>query len=162
MIMPEEPQSVKREKAAILLISLVVAVIGVQSCSKKDGSKDVPKGAYKVQSGGMILGAVDTSSVTPSGQIHAEGWAVSNYSGVALVSVKVLVDGNAVGETKNIGDPPRPDVASCYGSPDLKDSGWKIDIPIGNLPSGHHVVTFRAYNANGDYLQLPGKALTIN
>lgn len=153
----------KPKKTAILLLSLVIAIIGIQSCSSKGAVKETQqKSEYKVKSGGIILGSVGASSVIPPGRVRAEGWAASNLTGVAIISVKVLVDGNAVGETKNIGDPPRPDVASGFGVPDFKDSGWKIDIPISNLAPGHHVVAFRAYNSDGNYLDLPGKTLTID
>ena len=108
------------------------------------------------------MGAVDIASVTSAGRLLAEGWAASNITGVSIVSVEVFVDGNAVGETKNLGDPPRPDVSKGYGVPEFKDSGWKIDIPISNLAPGHHVVTFRAYNSDCNYLDLPGKTLTID
>lgn len=153
----------KVEKAALLLLSVLLAITVIQGCSHKGAPQEAQqKRTIKVQNGGAIMGAVDISSVTSAGRLHAEGWAASNLTEVTIVSVKVLVDGNVVGETKNLGDPSRPDVSKGYGVPEFKDSGWKIDIPISNLPPGHHMVTFRAYNSDGDYRELPGKPLTID
>jgi hypothetical protein len=154
---------VKIGKATLLLLPVLLAIAGIQGCSSKGAPQEAQqKRTIKVQNGGAIMGALDNASVTPAGRLNAVGWAASNLTGVTIVSVKALVDGNVIGETKNLGDPPRPDVAKGYGAPDFQDSGWKIDIPLPSLPPGRRVVTFRAYNSDGDYRELPGKPLTID
>jgi len=112
-----------------------------------------------------ILGVVDSLTATPaskSGPRHllAQGWAVSAVPGAPLTTVTLLVDGNAIAETKIF--MARPDVASAFGRPDFEKSGWRIDAPLKRLGSGKHPVTVRATNKNGDELIVPGVPLTLD
>jgi hypothetical protein len=112
-----------------------------------------------------ILGNVDSLSATAASQsgvrhLSAQGWAISAVPGAPLTTVTLLVDGNAIAETKVF--VARPDVASAFGRPDFEKSGWKIDAPLKQLGPKKHSVTVRATNKNGDELIVPGMPLTLD
>jgi hypothetical protein len=153
-----------------LLACAVIALMPACSSSKppaEDSSfASTPKSAPHIQVAptDKVLGSVDILTATQAtqsepGHLLAEGWAASAVSGAPIVAVTLLIDGQAVAETKTFRS--RTDVSSAFDRPDFENSGWKMEVPLKKLGDGKHPVTVLAINKNGDKLILGGVSLTL-
>jgi hypothetical protein len=89
------------------------------------------------------------NGATVSGAVAVVGWAIDNTStvGTAISSVRVLVDGNAVG-TATYGIS-RPDVCNAYpGRPSCPNVGFAYQLDTTSLSPGQHKITVSASNSD--------------
>jgi sugar lactone lactonase YvrE len=100
---------------------------------------------------GNLDSAVDsvtaTSTLAPTGTLYVGGWAADFHDNGPAKSVKILIDGTAVGSA-TLGEG-RPDVASTYNNPAWLNSGFSLDVSVGTLGLGVHNVTAVATDSLG-------------
>ena len=104
--------------------------------------------AFNVQQSGAPP-SVQIDSPAPgstiSGTVTVTGWAIDNasFAGTAIASVKVLVDGTAVG-TATYGVS-RPDVCAVFpGRPGCPNVGFTYSLNTATLTVGSHTITVTA------------------
>jgi hypothetical protein len=95
------------------------------------------------------FGARDYTSatVTPGGNVIANGWAVDPEMGAPITRVDIMVNGNDVGDATLGGQ--RPDVATAYSRPDYHYSGWDVSWSTASLSPGTHTFALRAVDNLG-------------
>ncbi len=113
---------------------------------------DIGSGSVTVTvtgSAAAVIPSVDIDSPAPSakvsGTVTVSGWAIDNVSavGTAIGSVRVLVDGTAVG-TATYGLS-RPDVCAAFpGRPGCPNVGYTYSLNTATLTSGSHTITVTA------------------
>jgi hypothetical protein len=121
------------------------------SATDTDSTPDVGSVATTITVGTQVIGppAVHIDLPAPgssvSGTVTVAGWAIDNTSSVgsAIGSVKVLVDGVAMG-TATYGVN-RPDVCAAYpGRPGCPDVGYTYQLNLAGLSAGTHMITVSA------------------
>jgi hypothetical protein len=79
--------------------------------------------------------------------IEISGWAASASREVSVNRVTVIVGGKT--KYSDTGFYPRPDVAASFARPDAGMSGWKINMPLGQITAGTYSVSVQAATSDG-------------
>ena len=89
----------------------------------------------------------------PSGFVCAEtrmamgGWAADPRQGAPVARVDLYLDRQHSADAR-VGLP-RPDVEEYFQRPDFATSGWVVEVPVRELPTGYHYVEVWAVDRKG-------------
>jgi RHS repeat-associated protein len=106
---------------------------------------DSPPFGYADSFAGVATG---TSTVPSGGLITGHGWAADVQDGSPVATVRVLLDGVAIGNAVLGGS--RPDVAAQYNQPAYTNCGWTFTGSIRSASPGAHTITVAAYDSSGN------------
>lgn len=104
-----------------------------------------------------------STTVSQTDSLYVGGWAVEPYSNVLfeaiLNSVQIYVDGTLTATTTTGGA--RPDVATSFGKPAYKNSGFSVTISASSLSVGQHQITAVASDTDGATTTLGPLTITV-
>jgi len=133
--------------AALTAGSHSITVTAKDSANPPDAGS--AKVLFTVGSGAAVIPTVHIDSPAPgatiSGTVTVSGWAIDNDAtvGTAIGSVRVLVDGTAVGTA--IYGVSRPDVCAAYPDrPGCPNVGYTYSLNTAALASGSHTIMVTA------------------
>jgi hypothetical protein len=107
--------------------------------------------AYDASTGG--------SSVVQSDSIYISGWTADPGDGAPVGTIKVLIDGTAVGSpTTGVS---RPDVAVYFDNPNYTNSGYHFTYPAATLAPGTHSITVTSTNSAGSTSTFGPLSITV-
>lgn len=135
-------EALRSRRTPLLLIVVSLLALGASACGESESNSppngSQGKGDSKPKSNaqsftvkpGAVTGFVDSVQVT-SESVSLTGWAASGDFKLVAQTVSGKVDGKTVAEAVPVLE--RADVASIYGKPALKQSGFELRVPLSEL-----------------------------
>ena len=120
---------------------------------KSLGYLDGPASTEQTTAGWGIVGYIDSISSAGNAAVMSgkaatvKGWAAGTGAGSQIQKVEVLFRGRIVAETSHFN--PRPDVAQRFSRKDFAQSGWKVEVNLGQLKPGRYQLDARGTGRNG-------------
>ena len=112
-----------------------------------------------IDGSGVFGVATGNTTVPQGGLINAGGWAVDAEDGAPIAKIKVLLDGESIGDATLGGS--RPDVAQVFGRPDWTNSGWNFTGSVHQASVGTHMIQAAAYDKSGNETLSVATSITV-
>lgn len=116
-------------------------------------------GTFPVRGKGGVNAFVSGTSFPA---LTISGWIVPIGDNPAFAAVEITLLGSRVQITRETQTFHRADVAAHFGNPALSSCGFRLEIPMFEIPVGQYALKISGRTADGSLYTLPAGAVTIS